>query len=132
VTGVDTNILVRLFVDDDAEQTAASLRAIKRFTEDEPGFISLIAIAEMFWVLNKVYRVPPTEVAKAVERLLQVENFYIQNATQVYLAVDAVKGGLGTFGDSLIAALSQWAGCRTTLTFDVKASRQDGFTRLQT
>jgi predicted nucleic-acid-binding protein len=130
ITGLDTNILVRLLVDDDAAQSAAAHRAVKRFTEDQPGFISLVALAETVWVLDRVYGVPAGDVANAVENLLQMETFEVQNAEQVYLAVDAVKSGTGAFADVLIAALGQWAGCSTTITFDAKASRLNGFTRV--
>jgi predicted nucleic-acid-binding protein len=130
MTGLDANILVRLVIEDDASQFAVVKRMMDGFTEDDPGFISLVALAEMVWVLRRVYGVPSLEVADVVERLLQTESLVVQNADEAYLAVRSVQSGTGTFADALIAALGQWAGCYTTLTFDVKASRLDGFTRV--
>jgi predicted nucleic-acid-binding protein len=130
MTGLDANILVRLVIEDDASQFAVVKRMMDGFTEDDPGFISLVALAEMVWVLRRVYGVPSLEVADVVERLLQTESLVVQNADEVYLAVRSVQSGRGTFADALIAALGQWAGCDTTLTFDVKASRLDGFTQV--
>jgi predicted nucleic-acid-binding protein len=128
--GLDTNVVVRLFVEDDAAQAVAARRAVERFTEEDPGFISLAVLAETAWVLDRIYRFPPLAVADAVEGLLKTETFVVQNSEQVYLAVEAVRSGSGSFADVLVGALSQWAGCDTTLTFDVKASRLDGFTRV--
>jgi len=130
MTGLDANILVRLVIEDDASQSAVAKRMMERFTEDDPGFISLVALVETVWVLGRIYGVPSLEVAGVVEGLLQAESLVVQNADEVYLAVRSVQMGTGNFADLLIAALGRWAGCETTLTFDVKASRLDGFTRV--
>jgi predicted nucleic-acid-binding protein len=130
MTGLDANILVRFVIGDDASQFAIAKRTMESFTEDDPGFISLVALAETVWVLGRVYGVPSLEVADVVQGLLQSESLVVQNAEEVYLAVRSVRAGTGRFADALIAALGQWAGCDTTLTFDVKASRLEGFTRV--
>jgi predicted nucleic-acid-binding protein len=130
MTGLDANVLIRLFAQDDPAQTAIARRVLERFTEGDPGFISLVAMTETVWVLNRVYGMSMIQVVEAVEGLLQTESVVVQNAEEVFIAVHAVQEGLGGFADVLIAALGHWAGCNTTLTFDVKASRLEGFTRL--
>jgi predicted nucleic-acid-binding protein len=130
MTGLDANVLVRLFAGDHVAQTAVARRILESLTEGDPGFISLVAMTEMVWVLNRVYGMPMIEVVEVVEGLLQTESLLVQNAEEVFLAVRAVQAGTGGFADALIASLGRWAGCDTTLTFDVKASRLDGFTRV--
>jgi len=126
--GLDTNVLVRYFAQDDPIQSAKALQLIeRRLTEDEPGFISLVALVETVWVLQRRYRRDARDVAAIIERLLQAPVVVIENATEVFLAMTAVQEGRGSFSDVLIGALGAKAGCSVTLTFDRKAARLPGF-----
>jgi predicted nucleic-acid-binding protein len=128
VIGIDTNILVRYLAQDDPAQSRIATAIIEhRLNEDNPGFISIIAMAETVWVLDRAYRLSNRELADAVERILQTETFVIQNEQEVFLAMVAVKEGSGSFADALIAALGDAAGCAHTLTFDRQALRLRGF-----
>jgi predicted nucleic-acid-binding protein len=127
VTGLDTNILLRYFTQDDPDQSPkAAVLIERRLTASKPGFISLVAIAELAWTLKSRYRRPPDEIAELLARLISAPNLVVQNANEVAMAIDALQTG-GSFADSLIVALSQWSGCETTWTFDRKASSQKGF-----
>lgn len=125
--GLDTNILVRYFAQDDRIQSARANRIIDRLTEKEPGFISIVAIVETMWVLDRVYGLSDREIAQAMERILQADTLVVQNEQEVFTATAALRTEAGSFSDALIAALGGWAGCRTTLTFDRKAARLPGF-----
>ena len=126
--GLDTNVLVRFLIEDDPVQSAQARRIIERkLTEHNPGFVSLATILETVWVLESIYKRSAQQVAEAIRRILQVETFIIQNEQEVYTAMVALQTGQGSFDDSLIAALGLWAGCTSTLTFDKKASRLQGF-----
>ncbi len=126
--GLDTNFLVRYLVEDDPIQTAKASEIIERqFTEQDPGFVSLVAIAETAWVLHSLYEFSREEVAFAIELVLFAETLVLQNEREVHTAMVAFKNGLGSFPDALIGALGLWAGCSSTLTFDRKASRLPGF-----
>ena len=127
MTGLDTNVLVRYFVQDDAVQSRRAFEIIDRFTEDEPGFISLVTMIEMVWVLGSTYGQSDQQIAKYIERMLQADTLFVQNEEEVFTAVVALKSGRGSFDDALIGALGKWAGCRSTLTFDKKAARIGGF-----
>jgi len=122
--GLDTNVLVRYLAQDDATQSAHATRIIERqLTERNPGFISLVTIAETVRVLARLYGLSNREVAAAVERILQAETLLVQNEQQAFTAMIALKTGTGSFSDALICALGDWAGCTATLTFDEKAKR---------
>ena len=126
--GLDTNILVRYLTQDDAAQAALAAEIVeRRITQDEPGFVSLVTVAELVWVLGSFYEFTGKEIATAVERLLQIDTLNIQNEREVFAAMVAVRTGLGSFDDALIGALGEWAGCEATLTFDRKAARMKGF-----
>lgn len=125
--GLDTNILVRYFAQDDPAQSRRAARIIEQLTEQEPGFISLVVMVETVWVLDRIYRLSSREIARCIEQMLQADTFTIQNEQEVFTAMTALKTGTGSFSDALIVALGRWAGCSTTLTFDQRAVRLSGF-----
>jgi predicted nucleic-acid-binding protein len=128
VIGLDTNILVRYLTQDDPVQSRIASDVIeRRLRGANPGFVSVVAMVEMVWVLSRAYRVPAPDVASAVERLLQVEALEVESAPAVFVAMIALKEGVGSFADALIAELGARAGCEHTLTFDRKALRITGF-----
>jgi predicted nucleic-acid-binding protein len=98
-----------------------------RLTREDPGFISLVTMAETVWVLRSVYELPDGEIADTLERMLQADTLAVQNEQQVFTAMVALRRGWGAFADALIGALGVWAGCESTLTFDRKAMRMAGF-----
>lgn len=127
--GLDTNVLVRYITQDDPIQSAKATAWIEgRLTPDNPGFISIIAMAETVWVLKRTYGLSDREIAAFIERLLQADVLIIENAQQVFTAMVTLRKRLGSFADALIAALGAKAGCIDTLTFDQKALRLPGFT----
>lgn len=128
MNGLDTNVLIRYLTQDDPVQSPQATEIVeRRLTPENPGFISLVTMAETAWVLDSVYGLPDGEVADAVERMLQADTLVVQNEQQVFAAMVALKMGWGAFADALIGALGAWAGCESTLTFDKKALRLAGF-----
>ncbi len=126
--GLDTNVVVRYLAQDDPVQSAKATEIFeRRLTEREPGFISLVTMVETVWVLDTVYRLAAREIAQAVERMLQADTLVVQNEQEVFTAVAALKSGRGSFADALVGALGAWVGCGSTLTFDRKAGRVEGF-----
>jgi predicted nucleic-acid-binding protein len=126
--GLDTNILVRYLTQDDPVQSAKATEILeRRLTLKNPGFVSLVAMVETVWVLDRAYSLTAQEIATAVERMLQVEVLVIENEQEVFSAMVALKQGRGSFPDALITELGTRAGCTRTLTFDHKAIRLPGF-----
>jgi predicted nucleic-acid-binding protein len=128
MTGLDTNILIRYLTQDHAIQAAKATEILeRRLTARDPGFVSVVAMVEIVWVLDRAYGLTAKEIATAVERLLQVEVLAIENEQEVLTAMIALKQGRGSFADALIAELGTRARCTRTLTFDQKAVRLPGF-----
>jgi predicted nucleic-acid-binding protein len=126
--GLDTNILVRYIAQDDAVQSALATQIVEdRLTEEDPGYISLVTMAETVWVLDRSYGLSAAEISAAVERILQTDILFVQNEQEVFTAMVALKTGAGSFPDGLIGALGRRAGCAVTLTFDKKAGRLKEF-----
>ncbi|MFY9780573.1 MAG: type II toxin-antitoxin system VapC family toxin [Candidatus Baltobacteraceae bacterium] len=126
--GLDTNILVRYLAQDDPEQSAKANRIVEHdLTEANPGFVSVVAMTETVWVLERAYGVSDLQIAAAVEEMLQADFLSVECEQEVFTAAAVLKEGRGSFADALIAALGEKAGCSWTLTFDRKASRLAGF-----
>jgi len=126
--GLDTNILVRYLAQDDPAQSATATDVIeRRLTEENPGFIGVVAMVETVWVLDRAYGLTAQEIATAVERILQSDVLVVENEQEVFTAMIALRQGRGSFADALVAALGARAGCSRTLTFDRAALRISGF-----
>ena len=126
--GLDTNLLVRYLTQDDPVQARQATAVIEhRLTDAEPGFISIVAIVEMVWVLARHYRFASERIVDAIERILQAETLVVESERDVFAAMTALRDGRGEFGDALIGALSASAGCSRVLTFDREALQLPGF-----
>jgi predicted nucleic-acid-binding protein len=126
--GLDTNVVVRYLVQDDPAQSARATEIIeRRLSESNPGFVSIVAMAEMVWVLERAYGLSDNNIVAAIERTLQADVLVVENEQQVFAAIIALKEGRGSFADALIGALGADAGCSATLTFDRKALRLPEF-----
>ena len=126
--GLDTNVVVRYLTQDDAFQSAKATDLFERgLTEEEPGFVSVVAMVETAWVLERVYGLTAEELAAAIGRMLEVNVLIVESEQEVFTAMIAVKEGRGSFADALIGALGAIVGCSHTVTFDQKALRLPAF-----
>ncbi len=126
--GLDTNVVVRYLTQDDPQQSRRATHIFDhQLTTAEPGFLSVVAMVEIAWVLDRVYGFLEREIAAAIELLLQTDVLLVENEQEVFTAMIALKERRGGFADALIAALGTKAGCKHTLTFDQKALRLPGY-----
>jgi predicted nucleic-acid-binding protein len=132
--GLDTNVLVRYLAQDEPRQAAAATRLIeKELKVRAPGFISLLVLAELCWVLKRLYSATPAEVKGTVEDLLRMPQLQLEGREIVQAALAGAKAGKGLksgFVDALIAQVARAHGCRHTLSFDKAAVRDAGMVLL--
>ncbi|MGB5934639.1 MAG: type II toxin-antitoxin system VapC family toxin [Ornithinimicrobium sp.] len=126
--GLDTNVVVRYLVQDDPDRSAAASALIENLTETDPGYLSLVTVVELYWVLRRAYRVDDGLCAELVEGLLDARELRVDQDAVVRAALTANRGGLD-FADAVIAELGRAAGCDHTVTFDQRAAR-DGSMRI--
>jgi predicted nucleic-acid-binding protein len=127
VKGIDTNILVRYLIRDDLQQ----LRAASRFIEDdcseqEPGFVNQIVLAELVWVLERGYKLDRSAVVATLEALLLARQLSIEHPDDVRAAIGDYRNG-ADFAEALIAAWNVRFGCEYSATFDRRAAGRSGF-----
>jgi predicted nucleic-acid-binding protein len=129
VIGLDTNILLRFLVLDDPAQSGRAVRIMGTLSEDEPGFVSVVVLAETIWVLDRVYRQDRAAIADVVQELLSSDGLALEHPAAVAMALSATRDQSADFVDALIGAVAAEAGCERTLTFDRRAARLPGFAR---
>ena len=113
---VDTNVLVRAAVRDDAEQTDSATKLMRRA---EMVAIAVSSLCEFVWVLCSVYRFRSDEMAQAIRTLLAAEN--VETNRPAADAGLAILDAGGDFADGVIAYEGRWLGAETFVSFDKKA-----------
>jgi len=119
--GLDTNVLVRYIAQDHPQQSASATRLIESLTEDSPGFVSLVAVVELHWVLRRRYGVSRKDSTAVLRRLLDAAELVVQDS-ELLRRVLSRLGGTVDLPDALVAELGTRAGCQHTLTFDRRAA----------
>jgi predicted nucleic-acid-binding protein len=114
---VDTNILARLFVPDDAEQAVAARRAMAT----DSIFVPKTVMIELEWVLRSGYGQSRTTIVAAIERILTTENVEVEDAAAVEDALDWFSRGMD-FADAVHLASSGHAD--SFVSFDNRMRRQ--------
>lgn len=120
--GIDTNVLLRLLVDDDPAQREVVLSFGKGLGGSYSGFVTLISLVEMDWALRKQYGYSKLQSASALQKIMQIRGVEIQSSDAVIRAIHGVENGNGDFADVLITQLCLDAGCNHVVTLDKKAA----------
>lgn len=126
--GLDTNVLARLFVEDDITQARQAREFVAaRCTRQSPGFVDRVALCELVWVLSSVHDYRRTEIAPIIEKLLSSQDLILEDHGAVRMALQAFTARNIDFADALIGEVNRVRGCEATATFDRKAAKLDGF-----
>ena len=128
--GLDTNVLVRYFAQDDPVQAKLAERVIDGLTVESRGYVSLVSLVELCWVLVRAYELDRQRTADIVERLLESSEIAVNRSDAVRRALRTYRRSTADMADCLIDCLGTEDGCDTTLTFDVRAARDTGMTLL--
>lgn len=129
--GLDTNVLVRYIMQDDAKQSPKATALIESLSPDNPGFITLVSVVELYWVLTSSYDLTGQQVKQALEVLLRTKQIIVDRADQVLRALRVFDDGKADFADCLIERTAVSAGCAQTMTFDVGAVKHAGMTLIR-
>jgi predicted nucleic-acid-binding protein len=129
--GLDTNVLVRYIMQDDPRQSARATTLIESLDVDRPGFVGVVSIVELYWVLTSCYDLTNEQVRQALNLLLRTRQIVVDRADQVLRALRIFETGKADFADCLIERVAASAGCEKTMTFDMSAARHAGMTLIR-
>src|SRR6202045_866897 len=125
--GIDTNVVVRLVVADDAGQTDRARKLIEQaLSREEPVLVSLLVLLECEWVLRSRYKFSRVAVLSIFRALLEARELSFEDEPALEEALFRWKDSACGFSDCLITAHNRQMGCRATATFDGKAARLPG------
>jgi predicted nucleic-acid-binding protein len=123
---IDTNVLVRLVVRDDASQVHAA-----EALTSKGAWVSHLVLAEAVWVLDAVYSRTAKQIAAALDMLLNHETLTVQDEEVVAAALRQFRKRptLG-FSDCLVLEIARKAGHIPLATFDRDLAKCDGGKRI--
>lgn len=129
--GLDTNVLARYIAQDDPAQSALATKLIESFTTDSPGFVSVVTLVELGWVLQSCYDFSREELASTFELLTRTREIVLDRPEAVIRALRSFSSGTADFADCLIERLGSAAGCVKTVTFDAAAAKSAGMSMMK-
>ena len=124
--GLDTNVVVRYIMQDDPKQSPKATQLIESLSNDAPGYITMVSVVELYWVLTSCYGLSDTQVTQALEAILRSKQLLVERADQVMRALRVFAFGKADFADCLIERAASGAGCTRTMTFDAAAAKHSG------
>jgi predicted nucleic-acid-binding protein len=129
VIALDTNVLARLLVEDDREQTRRATALVRRAVgRGETLFVSDVVMCEFAWVLASAYGFSWEVAAATLRELLDVDELTFRDHGTLERALSAFEGGTGDFADFVIREVARSAGFETVATFDRALQMLPGFT----
>ena len=128
--GLDTNVLVRYIMQDEPAQSAKATALIESLDAAAPGFIPLVCVVELYWVLTSCYDLSDAQVASALDVLVRTRQFVVEGVDVVVRALRVFQAGKADWPDCLIERSAAHAGCSQTVTFDKGAARHAGMVLL--
>lgn len=122
--GIDTNVLVRIFINDDQIQARKAIKLI----EQHPGvFVSAIVFCETIWVLQSRYHFNKSQLIIAIEKILKINECQIEYNDTIWAAFHEFQHSHADFSDCVIGAIAKTHGCNAVATFDKKAAKLKNF-----
>ena len=128
MTGLDTNVLVRYIMQDDPSQSPRATRLIEALEPDAPGFVPVVALLELVWVLSGSYGLNRAQVATVLDTLLRSKELVLDRAELVSQALHRYSANGADFADALIERIATAAGCTATMSFDAGAVKAAAMT----
>jgi predicted nucleic-acid-binding protein len=115
--GLDTNVLARYYIDDDADAEAKRQRlAARRLIESgQPLMVSKSVILELEWVMRGYYSFAQAEVASVMRHLLEQAHIAVEDRVAIEQALSNCEAGID-FADALHHA--SYRSCTSVATFD--------------
>nr|WP_315041627.1 type II toxin-antitoxin system VapC family toxin [uncultured Moraxella sp.] len=117
MNALDTNILVRLFINDPTDKEAQAQRLIAEELFLQPSFIALTVILEFVWVISKGYLLPRADVVEILQNLCDLPDIFIEDIEMVKIATSLYAQGMD-FTDAIHLLKTQH--CDNLYTFDKK------------
>lgn len=117
--GIDTNVLLRLLLDDDPPQVRRARQVASSAEADgRPLFVNDVVLAETVWTLGSRYDATKSELINTLRSMLDNARLAFESRSVLSEAVTGFERSGADFADCLILAKNAASGCEHTATFD--------------
>ncbi|MFC5431561.1 PIN domain-containing protein [Paraburkholderia denitrificans] len=125
--GLDTNVSVRFFAQDDAVQSKKATALMESLSAEHPGYVSQIALVETVWVLGRCYDIGREQLKDIIDSMIGTKELVVEGVDTVRKALCVFAASTkADFADCPIARSGYAAECEYTATFDVNVSKAAG------
>ncbi len=126
---IDTNVLVRIFIDDGSSQQSAAAR--KLASQHDRLFVASVVQIELVWVLKKAFKLSKNQIILVLTELIENHAFQLENTLDFVSALKLYEKNNFDFSDCMILVSSQSQDDKLKLyTFDRKFSKAPGVYQL--
>ena len=116
---VDTSVFIRLFTMDDERKFGKAKELIEKAVKGKIEiFVPFIVVAEIVWVLEKVYKVNRREISEIVESLINTIGINVELSDIVSHAMKLYKEKNIKFADAVISSWALYKEMDELITFD--------------
>jgi predicted nucleic-acid-binding protein len=123
-------VLVRYIMQNDLQQSPLASRIVESRSAESRGFVPLVSIVELFWVMSSAYELDRDRLIAVLEGVLRTKELVVERAEIVWKALRIFQSANVDFADCLIERSAAAAGCEKTVTFDRGAAKSAGMTLL--
>ncbi|MBU6299411.1 MAG: type II toxin-antitoxin system VapC family toxin [Alphaproteobacteria bacterium] len=125
--GLDTNVLVRFLLKDDARQARLAKAEIDRANAaGETLLVSLLTVLETEWVLRTRAGLEKADIIRTFKQLLEARDLAFDDEAALEGGLHAYENSKADFAECLMMAHYLGLGCSTMLTFDAAAAKVPG------
>lgn len=120
---LDTNVLIRFLVKDDARQAEIVYKIFKQAeTEKDTFYVPLVVMLETIWVLESVYKITRHDILDSLNDLVLMPILDFESRSAIINFISSARDNKADLSDLLIAQAAKISGCECVLTFDKRAS----------
>jgi len=124
VKSFDTNVVVRILVKDDPDQSSAAEAAWRQAVAEGGVFLPATVLVEVVWVLRAAYKLDRATIVGALRRVIDSEGATVEHEALVRRAIDSYDAGAADFSDYIIRESARGANALPVVTFDHLFARE--------
>ena len=121
--GIDTNVLLRFILADDAAQFKSAQAFLNARSADDPAFVPLLVLAETCWVLKRRYQYTNDLIARTFRQLMDAQELLFDDEPFLESLLVEESKLVADLSDHFIARIAMNAGCHAVVTFDLRAAK---------
>ena len=125
---LDTNVVLRYLLQDDPVQSELANRLVESLTKDDPAYLSREVLVELFWVLERRFRLSRHEIASMLKVVADLEIWRVETPERLVSAITRYERGGAGFADQMIRLAGKAAGSTALVTFDRDLAAEPGVT----